>query len=147
MDAADSRSRALRRWGALALTSAAAGAGVVVYLNSPAHAQHDPFHALQQFDAFYLDEPAPSPDRLGLEPGRPAIVFFCGARCDPPDVRGAQVVRTSAPDVAREYGLLGEDGEVGTGYALVDSQGRLRYRTFDPGLYQKEIQILVDALP
>lgn len=131
----------------MALTSAAAGAGILVYLGSPTHARHDPFHALQQFDAFYLDEPAPARDRLGLEQGRPTIIFFCGLPCDPPDVDGAQAVRTSSPDVARAYGLLRADGGVATGYALVDSRGRLRYRTFDPGLYQREIQILVDALP
>ncbi len=38
---------------------AIAVAGVVVYLTSSAHGLHDPVHALQQFDLFYLDQPAP----------------------------------------------------------------------------------------
>ncbi|CAN5732183.1 hypothetical protein BH24ACT15_BH24ACT15_39120 [soil metagenome] len=29
--------------------------GVAGYLGSPAHRLHDPVHALQQFDLFYLD--------------------------------------------------------------------------------------------
>ena len=146
MDAAPRRSTQ-QRYAALALTSLGAGAGVLLYLGSPGHARHDPFHALQQLDAFYLDEPAPARERLGIVPGQPTIVFVCGSPCDPPDVAGAQVARTSSPEVARAYGLLRAGGEVGTGYALVDSRGRLRYRTFDPGLHQAEIQVLVDALP
>ena len=119
----------------------------MLYLSSSAHARHDPVHALQQFDALYLDEPAPAAARLDLEPGRPAVVFFCPGPCELPTIGGAQVVRSSDPAVARAYALLREDGRVGTGYALVDRRGRLRYRTFDPGLQQQEIQILVDGLP
>ena len=135
------------RWAGLTLTSLAAGSGILVYLNSAAHARHDPFHALQQFDAFYLDEPAPAREQLGIAPGRPAIVFFCGQPCDAPDISGAQVVRSSSPALARQYALLTEDGRVGPGYALVDSDGRLRYRTFDPGLHEREIAVLLNALP
>ena len=134
------------RWAALAATSLAAGIGVLSYLGSSAHDRHDPFHALQQFDAFYLDEPAPGRDGLGLEPGRPAVVFFCSPACEPPEVEGAQVVTSSSPSLARSYGLLTDDGRVGPGYALINRAGRVRYRTFDPGLQQQEIQVLVDAL-
>lgn len=135
------------RWTCLVGTSLVAGIGVLSYLGSPAHARHDPFHALQQFDAFYLDEPAPARKELGVQPGRPAVVFFfCDRACDLPAVRGAQVVRSSAPAVARQYALLTENGRIGPGYALIDSTGQLRYRTFDPGLHESEIQILVDAL-
>ena len=136
----------VHRWSFLVGTSLVAGVGVLGYLGSPAHARHDPFHALQQFDAFYLDEPAPARDELGVQPGRPAVVFFCDQACDIPTVRGAQVLRSSAPAVARKYALLTEDGRVGPGYALIDSTGQLRYRTFDPGLHEREIQVLVDAL-
>lgn len=135
------------RWAALGATSLLAGAGVLGYLASPLHAQHDPFHALQQFDAFYLDEPAPGLARLGVEPGRPAVVFFCSASCSPPQVAGAQSVVSSSRRVAGEYGLLTDDGRLGPGYALIDSRGQVRYRTFDPGFRQPEIQVLVDALP
>ena len=120
---------------------------MLAYLSSPAHELHDPNHALQQLDVFYLDEPAPGLDLLGVQPGRPAVVYFCGAPCDPPQVTVAQDVRSSSPDLARQYALLTDAGRVGPGYALVDSSGTLRYRTFDPGLHRQEIQILVDALP
>ena len=106
-----------------AATSLAAGLGVLGYLGSPAHARHDPFHALQQLDAFYLDEPAPGRDLLGVEPGRPAVLFFCSEICRPPEVDGAQVLVSTAPELARAYGLLNEDGRLGTGYALIDSAG------------------------
>ena len=134
------------RWTALAATVVAAGAGVAGYLTSSAHALHDPVHALQQLDAFYLDEPAPGLDELGVEPGRPAVIFFCGEPCDEPPIAGAQAARSSSARLAREYALLTDGGRVGPGYALVNSDGRLRYRTFDPGLQQAEIQVLVDAL-
>lgn len=50
---------------------------------------------------------------------------------------------------ARAYGLAADDGRLGPGYALVDSRGRLRYRTFDPSLqdHAREIAILLAALP
>ena len=140
------RRASVQRWTCLVGTSLVAGAGVLSYVGSPAHARHDPFHALQQFDAFYLDEPALARNELGVQPGRPAVIFFCDRACDIPSVSGAQVLRSSAPAVARQYALLTEDGRVGPGYALIDSTGQLRYRTFDPGLHEREIQILVDAL-
>jgi hypothetical protein len=135
-----------RRWAALAATAAVSGGGVLGYLGSSAHALHDPVHALQQFDALYLDEPAPGLTTLGIEPGRPAVVFFCGVPCDPPPVTGAQIVRSASTLLARRYALTTAEGRVGPGYALVDPAGRLRYRTFDPGLHVREIQVLVDAL-
>ena len=134
------------RWAALGTTSLVAGVGVLGYLGSSTHARHDPLHALQQFDAFYLDEPAPGREELGVEPGRPAVVFFCSVECPLPQLDGAQVLMSSAPDLARSYGLLTDDGRVGPGYALINSAGQVRYRTFDPGLQQREIQVLVDAL-
>ena len=143
----DDTARSARvRWAALAATAVAAGAGIAAYLASPTHALHDPVHALQQFDAFYLDEPAAGLAELGIQPGRPTVVFFCGQPCDVPAVTGAQVAGSSSVELARQYALVTDDGRIGPGYALVDSAGRLRYRTFDPGLHQQEIQILVDAL-
>jgi hypothetical protein len=131
----------------LALTSLAAGAGVLAYLGSAAHGRHDPFHALQQFDAFYLDEPAPALEKLGVAPGRAAAIFFCeDFGCDVPDLPAVQVVTSTSPVLARQYALLTEDGRVGPGYALVNSGGRVRYRTFDPGFHASEIAVLVDAL-
>lgn len=122
------------------------GLGMTGYLRSPEHQLHDPFHALQQLDLLYLDQPAPAGDMLGLQRGRPALVVIC-RRCDPPRV-DAQVRLTDDPAIARAYGLQRADGRVGPGYAVVDPRGRVRYRTFDPGLraHDREIRILLNAL-
>lgn len=146
MDSDGRASSGALRWAALAAAAVAAGAGVLAYLSSSAHALHDPVHALQQLDAFYLDEPAPGLAALGVEPGRPAVVFFCGRPCDVPPITGAQTALSSSAALGRQYALVTDEGRIGPGYALVDSAGRLRYRTFDPGLHQQEIQVLVDAL-
>ena len=129
----------------VAVVLAIAVAGVSVYLTSSAHGLHDPVHALQQFDLFYLDQPAPLPEQLGLQPGRPALVVVC-EDCQAPDVE-AQVRVTDDPDVARRYGLLTAEGRIGPGYAVVDATGTLRYRTFDPApaAHAEEITVLLDA--
>lgn len=121
-----------------------AAVGVGAYLTSPAHRLHDPMHALQQFDLFYLDEPAPLADQLDLERGRPTLVVIC-ERCPPPQV-DAQVRVTDDPDIAVRYGLLTADGRVGPGYAVIDAAGTLRYRTFDPAPaeHTEEIALLLD---
>lgn len=139
----------LRRWAAIAAVAMATTAGVATYLTSPAHELHDPDHAVQQLDLLYLDEPAPGRDRLGVEPGRPALVVFCTDACPLPDLQDAQVVRSTDAELAEQYALRTAGGRVGPGYALVDASGRLRYRTFDPGLalHEPEIQTLVDGLP
>jgi len=136
------------RWTALALTGAAATAGVALYLGSPAHKLHDPNHALQQLDLLYLDEPALGLDRLPIQPGRPALLVFCeDVRCPLPQLDDAQVTCSTDPELAARYALI-DDGRVGPGYALIDAQGQVRYRTFDPGLaeHETEIGILVDGL-
>lgn len=126
----------------------AALAGVLAYAGSPAHQRHDPVHALQQLDAFYLDEPAPLADELGLREGVVTLVVVC-ERCAPPPVetRGVAVVVSSDPRVAASYALATPRGRVGPGYAIVDAARRLRYRTFDPGLarHRQEVDILLKA--
>ena len=124
-------------------------AGVATYLASPAHDLHDPHHGLQQLDMLYLDEPAPGLDRLGVEPGRPAVLVFCPGACPLPQLTDAQVTRSTDPELAQQYALRNAAGRVGPGYALVDASGRLRYRTFDPrlALHEPEIQTLVAGLP
>ncbi len=140
---------ALLRAAALVAAAAAATAGVAAYLTSPAHDLHDPHHGLQQLDMLYLDEPAPGLDRLGVEPGRPAVLVFCPGACPLPQLRNAQVIRSTDAQLAQQYALRTAVGLVGPGYALVDDSGRLRYRTFDPGLaqHEPEIQALVAGLP
>ncbi len=121
-----------------------AAIGVGAYLTSPAHRLHDPVHALQQFDLFYLDEPAPLADQLDLDPGRPTLVVIC-ERCQAPQV-DAEVRMTDDPDIALRYGLLTADGRVGPGYAVIDAAGSLRYRTFDPAAadHTEQIAVLLD---
>jgi len=129
-----------------ALVSGVCAVGVVVYLTSGRHELHDPFHALQQLDLVYLDQPAPGLGELGLRRGRPALVVFCRV-CQAPRVE-AQVRVSDRRDLARSYGLVTADGRVGPGYALIDAEGTVRYRTFDPGLaeHAEEIEVLLEAI-
>lgn len=120
-----------------------------------------------------LPEPAPALQPDVPEEGSAALVFFAGrgtARrlCDAvaamrPDVRGADVIVvasepaacpgfvTVVDDVpveraARAYGLPAtRDRGEPAGYAVVDAEGRIRYRTLDPsvvGLLDEAVLIL-----
>ncbi len=146
-DSRDSQLRATRlRWAGLTAVACATTAGVLAYLLSPGYGIA-PEPGLRQLDLLYLDEPAAGLDQLGIGAGRPAVVVFCEA-CGTPQVEDAQVVRSGDPVLAGRYALTTADGSVGPGYALVDADGNLRYRTFDPapGDHGAEIQVLVDAL-
>ncbi|UGY91261.1 hypothetical protein [Streptomyces gobiensis] len=131
------------------MTALAAGGGVWGYVRSDAHQLHDPDHALQQLDLLFLDQPAPGLKELGLAPGRAAVVVFCQTHCPLPELPQAQVVRSTDARLARRYALMTDTGRIGPGYALIDAQGQLRYRTFDPGLahHEQEISILTEGLP
>lgn len=115
-------------------------AGVLAYTTSDRQALLDPQRSLQQLDLLHLDEPAPGVTATG----RPLVLVFCDG-CTPPDLERADVVVRDDPALARQYGL-GAPGRAG--YALVDADGDVRYRTYDPGLAEhvKEIQTLVDGL-
>jgi hypothetical protein len=141
-------SRRRWRWVGIGAVAAAAVIGAAIYLMSPG-ADLAPVPGLRQLDLLYLDQPAPGLDRLGVEPGRPAVILFCRSACAEPSVTGAQVVHSGDPELAAQYALLTSSGRVGPGYALVDPAGQLRYRTFDPAPaeHAEEIQILIDALP
>ncbi len=132
--------------GGALLVVAVATVGVVLYLSSDAHRLHDPNNGLQQLDLLYLSEPAPRPAGLSFPSGRLSLLVVCTA-CDLPEV-DATVQRSADPRVARAYGLQRADGSIGPGYAIVDGQGRVRYRTFDPGLddHEQEIEILLDGV-
>jgi hypothetical protein len=118
--------------------------GVLLTLTTPGHRDHDPVHGLQQLDLLYLDEPAP--DLPVDHRGAPLLVVVCSA-CAAPAVDAA-VHMTDDPRVAAELALSRTDGRIGPGYALIDADGRLRYRTFDPGLsdHAEEIGILLAGL-
>ena len=138
-----SEQRAAVAGGLLAVLGAAAG--VLLYLASEGHSRHDPRHELQQIDLLYLDEPAPGYADLGLRTGSPAVVVFCPGGCPLPELDGAQVLQSGDVGLARLY-ALGEDGR--TGFALVDRDGDVRYRSYDPAPHEHEIELqtLVDAL-
>jgi hypothetical protein len=111
----------------------------------PPPAAHDPTHALQQLDLLYLDEAAPGAAQVGFRPGTPAVVVFCAGDCRLPTLAGAQVLRSGDPELARRY-ALGQGGR--TGIALLDADGRVRYRSYDPApdRHENELQILVDGV-
>jgi hypothetical protein len=142
------RRRGRRRWATLAVVAAVVTTGVVGYLLSPG-SDIAPNPALRQLDLHYLDEPAAGLDRLGVTPGEPAVVVFCSDGCHLPEVTSAQVLRSEDAELAAQYALVTSTGRVGPGYALIDADGQLRYRTFDPapGEHAAEIQVLVDAVP
>ncbi len=119
----------------------------VALVGSPTARGRDPAEGLQQLDLLYLHQPAPLADRLDLPAGEPTLLVVCEG-CEAPDVPVATIT-TNDPDVASAYALRRADGRVGPGYALIDSAGVLRYRTFDTGLAQhgQEIRILIEGLP
>lgn len=135
------------RWATLAVAAGVAAIGAVGYVLSPGR-DVAPVQALRQLDLFYLDEPAPALDELGVQPRRSALILFCDPGCPAPAVTGAQVLHSDDPRLAAQYALLTTAGRVGPGYAVVNAAGRLRYRTFDPapGEHAAEIQILINAL-
>lgn len=117
--------------------------GLALHVTSATLEGVDP--SLRQIDLLYLDEPAPLVEQLRIQPGRPALIVVCDG-CEAPVV-DAQVRVTDDLEVARAYALARGD-VAGPGYAIVDSQGQVRYRTFDPGLasHGEEIRILLDAV-
>ena len=133
--------RTLAAVGALA----ACAVGIALTLSTPGHDDHDPVHGLQQLDLLYLDEPAPALPVAHV--GAPLLLVVCEG-CDPPPVDAAVHV-TDDPSVAAAVALARTDGRIGPGYAVIDAAGRLRYRTFDPGLgdHAEEITTLLEGLP
>lgn len=136
-----------RWWAGVSAVAVAVSLGVVGYLLSPG-ADVAPNPGPRQLDMLYLDEPAPSLGQLGVQADTAAVVVFCPQICPVPQVDGAQVVRSTEPALAAQYALVTSDGRIGPGYALIDTSGRLRYRTFDPAPadHAAEIQVLIDAL-
>lgn len=130
--------------GVLALTSVL----LLAWVSGDSYRLHDPARGLQQLDMFFLDEPAPLADELGIAPGRPGLVVVCRS-CSPPELDELDVslVVTDDEEVAAAYGLLTVHGRIGPGYAVIDARGRVRTRTFDAQLDQhaEEIRTLLEA--
>lgn len=122
------------------------------------------------------DLPSPAPPVPGVEVGGPnTVIFFAGRRSgelcralqeppealtttrlvvvadDSPDCASPVVqVDLAATDAAARYGLAKpRDGGAPLGYAIVDGEGRLRYRTLDPHAPSllAEVATMLRALP
>ena len=122
--------------------------------------------------------PVPAPTVAGIpRPGRRAVVFFAReddaselcqelarrrslvggadvavvvAGVPPPACSGGQVVADASGAIARAYALpVPRDGGPPTGYAVIDSDGAVRYRTLDPEVTDQlsEVATIVGATP
>lgn len=168
-----SRSRLAAVWMAVAAAFAAllfAAQGTKSGLDDP-----DPSRQRSGFlDAGSLPQPAPQLTAALPRGGRRAVVFFVGheqvgglcdvlsagdlaARADLVVVvagarrcAGATVVRDPSGGLARRYGLRRprSDGPR-VGYAIVDRQGNIRYRTLDPSVAHElsEVETILRATP
>ena len=138
------------RWAQLAMVALVLIIGVVHYeYQIQGHSLAGQL-ALQKLDLFYLNQPVPNLAKMNLK-GHKGVLIVC-ATCDLPSMESlpnVEVRRTSDPRVAALYGLLTTDNMLGPGYVLIDSHGRVRYRTFDinPAQHAREIRVLVRNLP
>jgi len=139
--------------------AAAIGLGALLAAASPRGPLDDPDPARQR--PGYLDGgglPAPAPDLgAGVTPGRRAVVFFVrpeqlGPLCQalpasglgrtaslavivssPSDCPGQAALIVDGGGLARRFGMpTPVDGGPPVGYAILDTAGRIRYRTLDP---------------
>lgn len=154
----------------------AAGFGLLLALTGARGALDDPDPARQRpgvLDGDGLPAPAPPLDGVAA-PGRPAVVFFVRsaqavALCRELSKGGlstsaavAVVAAESAPGgqpgvvalkdggwTAQRFGMpIPVDGGPAVGYAIVDSRGRIRYRTLDPTLFRHlgEVSTMIGAM-
>lgn len=154
----------------------ATGFGLLLALTGARGGLDDPDPARQRPGILDTDElPAAAPQLDGVPaPGRPAVIFFLRsdqavALCRemsiegaPPKAAVAVVVAESSPGcppgvvtvndggwLAQRFGMpVPVDGGPAVGYALVDAQGRIRYRTLDPSVARHlgEVATMVEAL-
>jgi len=141
-------------------TAAAIGLGALLAAASPRGPLDDPDPARQRpgfLDGGGLPVPAPDLGRGVPAPGRRAVVFFVrpkqiGPLCQalpasglgtraslavivtsPSDCPGQAALIVDGGGLARRFGMPTPiDGGPPVGYALVDTAGRIRYRTLDP---------------
>lgn len=136
----------LSRWLQISAAALIAIVGVGFFTNKSDVAQNGDALGLQRIDLLYLNEPAPSLKRLGVA-NVATVVVFCDA-CKLPDLDSAKVLKNDDPQIADQYALKRKDGRVGPGYAVIDSRGYVRYRTYDKAIteHTREINRLVAGL-
>ena len=145
------RTTASRRDAALVLGLQAVGVALVVgwFADGNASAPDD---GLQQIDLLMLHERVEGAVAVD---GKPTMVVVTGPDC--PDAaaeaEGHLAPRFSLaveadPALARRLALPAAAERCQPGYALVDADGVVRYRTYDPGWreHAQEQEILLDAL-
>lgn len=134
------------RWVQILIVAAIAIIGVGFFTNKSSVARNGDALGLQRIDLLYLNEPAPNLEKLKLK-GTKAVIIFC-ASCRKPTVKGAKVIISNNPTVASHYALRRENGQIGPGYAVIDTRGYLRYRTFDNAIneHTREINRLVAGI-
>jgi len=140
------RARPVSTIGTAVAVLVAAGGLFLSYGASPSSFTSERTPGLRQLALLYLDEPAPLLDQLDFTPGQPLLLIVCQG-CQPPEV-DAQVMTTADDVIAEAYALRAADGTVGPGYAVIDPEGHVRYRTFDPRVTRNadEIRVLVNAV-
>jgi hypothetical protein len=139
--------RTRRRWLLVAVVAVIVSGGAVSYLAS-SDSDVAPIAGLRQLDLLYLDEPAPGLDRLGVEPGRPAVILFCDAACEPRTSPARRLCTAAIPTWPPATPCSPQPG--GSVPATRSSTVRGSCATAPsippPGAHAEEIQILVDAV-
>ena len=130
VDPAPARRREARRDVTLVIAVQVVAAALVVGWFATGHASA-PDDGLQQLDVLSLDEAVPGVTAVD---GRPTLVAVtCGGRYDGSLDRFPVVLRSDAA-LARALALpRAVAPECQEGYVLLDGDGRVRYRTYDPG--------------
>ena len=110
-----------------------------------------PDDGLQQIDVLMLDERVPG---VSAVDGRPTMVVATGQDCpvrEPEPRRLAErygLVVSDDPGLARKLALPKAAEGCVPGYALLDGDSRVRYRSYDPGwtTHSQEQEILLEAI-
>lgn len=133
-------------WIQILVAALVAIVGVGFFTNKASVTRNGDALGLQRIDLLYLNEPAPSIDQFDIV-GSKAVIVFCES-CQLPKLDDAIVIRSSDAGIAKQYALLRANGRVGPGYAVIDSSGKVRYRSFDQAIHDhtREINRLVAGL-
>lgn len=123
----------------IALVAIAVTVGTAAYLIADSRYQPEVYKGLDRLDMLFLNEPAPGYGGLHVA-GQRTVLVFCN-HCQLPKVEGGQVRQSSNSALARQYSLATTDNRVGPGYAIIDSLGMVRYRTYDKNLHQHQGEI------